>query len=109
MKYYLTIGDCHHIARTNIAGCQTECGLTLQKGMSLFESPPPGGGVCQRCSESTTFTGHGPMSLPHYLESQNAELRQLVEDTATTLESHNLHRSAASLREKLHEVTCNER
>lgn len=75
-KFYVNINGRNHISRTNIAECQTECGITLKVGQALTVSTPAT--VCQRCEESTAFTGLGPMSLPHYLEAENQKLRDAL-------------------------------
>jgi hypothetical protein len=102
-KWYVAIDGRNHISRTNLAGCTTECGITMEIGQALTVSTPAL--VCQRCEEQYKPAAMGgPMSLPHYLEKQNEALKGLIEETATSLELHDLKKSAKLLRKKLKEV-----
>lgn len=40
-----------HIARTNIAGCTTECGIRLEAGQ-VFSRREPQGICCRQCEEA---------------------------------------------------------
>jgi hypothetical protein len=46
-----------HIARTNIAGCTTECGVTLEAGQNFIREPMLKERFCTRCYDSITHLG----------------------------------------------------
>lgn len=76
-KWYVAIDGRNHISRTNLAGCTTECGITMEIGQALTVSTPAL--VCQRCEEQYKPAAMGgPMSLPHYLEAENKRLRDAL-------------------------------
>lgn len=76
-KFYVAINGRNHISRTNLAGCATECGITMEVGQALTVSTPAL--VCQRCEEAfKPAPVGGPMSLPHYLEVENKRLRDAL-------------------------------
>lgn len=101
-KFYVNIRGRNHISRTNIAGCQTECGITLEVGQALTVSTPAE--VCQRCEQSSAFTGVGPMSLPHYLEAENEALRAIIDGAALVLEENKFPTVAETLRRQVREA-----
>jgi len=102
--WYAWIDGRYHITRTNISGCQCECGKELEKGAELREHLAGDEKTCSKCFDifNPAPIG-GPMSLPHYLEAENKRLREIIEDTAIVLEENNLPKSAASLRKHLQE------
>lgn len=104
-KWYVKVDGKYHTTRTNIAGCQTECGKTLVSGAALLVNEPALGVMCETCVQKPAYTGGGPVVLPHYLEKQNERLKEIIEETATSMDLNNMRKSAEVLRKKLKDAS----